>query len=58
MEKVSEEMLDAGFAVLSRSGIASDYSEADRVLLEYIYRAMQAAQASGQKPRSEACPQL
>jgi hypothetical protein len=33
-------MVEAGFAILSRSGIEDGYLEADKLLLEEIYRAM------------------
>jgi len=37
---ITEEMLEAGFAVLRASGIAEDYSGADRLLVGDIFRAM------------------
>ena len=52
---ITEEMLDAGFSVLSASGIADDYLGADRLLVGDIFAAMLAVQASDQKRRSEAC---
>lgn len=36
-------MLEAGFRVLSRSGIADECSEADKVVVAEIYLAMRAA---------------
>lgn len=38
--EVTEAMLDAGFMVLAVSGIADEYSGADRLLLADIFRAM------------------
>ena len=37
---VTPQMIEAGFLVLSASGIADDYRGADRLLVEEIYRAM------------------
>ena len=50
---VTEEMIDAGFMVLSSSGIADDYSGADRLLAEEIFRAMLAIQGTHQKSSDE-----
>ena len=44
---VTEEMINAGFEVLSRSGIADEYLEADKLLLVEIYQAMTEALRSG-----------
>jgi hypothetical protein len=38
--EVTPEMEEAGFRVLSASGIADDYLEADKLLVAEIYRAM------------------
>ena len=38
--EVTPEMIEAGFKVLAASGIADDYSGADRLLVDDIYRAM------------------
>ena len=37
---VTPAMVDAGFAILRKSGIADDYAEADKLSVEEIYRAM------------------
>jgi hypothetical protein len=37
---VTPQMLDAGFRILAKSGIADEYLEADKLKLEKIYRAM------------------
>ena len=37
---VTAAMIEAGFRVLSASGIANDYLEADRAMVAEIYRAM------------------
>ena len=50
---VSPEMLDAGFRVLSTSGIADEYLEADRLLLADIYRAMFAVALSSMNHRRD-----
>ena len=38
--ELTEEMIDAGFKILSASGIADDYSGADRLLVAEIFSAM------------------
>lgn len=38
--EVTEEMIEAGFAVLKGSGIADEYSKADRYMVAAIFRAM------------------
>lgn len=40
--EITPQMMEAGFSVLARSGIAGDYLEADKLLLADIYRAMAA----------------
>ena len=44
--EVSPEMIEAGFSVLKASGLADEYSKADRYTVAEIFRAM--AAASGQ----------
>jgi hypothetical protein len=44
--EVSDAMIEAGFEVLAHSGIADDYSGADKLLVADIYRAMQNAASS------------
>ena len=38
--EVTEEMIDAGFNVLKKSGIADEYLGADRLLVAEIFLAM------------------
>lgn len=44
--EVTSAMVQAGFQVLARSGIADDFLEADKLLVADIYRAMQRAAVS------------
>ena len=37
---ISPEMIESGFRVLSQSGLADDYLEADRLMVADIFRAM------------------
>lgn len=53
-EKVTNEMVDAGFEVLKLSGIADEYLGADKLLVAEIYLAMLRRQPS-QKASSEKC---
>ena len=48
--EVTAEMVEAGFRVLAASGIADDYLEADRLLVERIYRAMSALRPGPIRP--------
>lgn len=41
--EVTPQMIEAGFQVLCSSGRVDEYLEADRLLVERIYRAMVAA---------------
>jgi hypothetical protein len=38
--EITPEMIEAGFQILSTSGIADDYQEADKLLVKEIFRAM------------------
>ena len=44
--EVTPEMLEAGFRVLSASGLADEYLEADKLVLSEIFQAMWSALAS------------
>lgn len=51
--EVTPEMIQAGFQVLSSSGIKDDYQGADKLLVSRIYRSMRAiAQNSVDRRRS------
>lgn len=57
MEKsveVTEVMIDAGFIVLKESYIADDLTEADRLLVEKIYRAMELNRSSSSEDGNNA----
>lgn len=49
--EVTPEMIEAGFSVLSRSGIADEYLEADKPLLVEIFQAMLASMDRPACPR-------
>lgn len=52
--EITPEMIEAGFKVLSASGLADDYLEADKQLVADIFRAMfDLAQKSPQEKCSE-----
>jgi hypothetical protein len=44
--EVTPEMLEAGFAVLRASGIADEYLDADKLLVQSIFEAMMRARAA------------
>ena len=51
--EITSEMVQAGFEVLARSGLADDYLEADKLLVADIYRAMQRVAVSSPSKRGE-----
>lgn len=51
--EVTPEMVEAGFKVLSASGIADDYLEADKLLVGEIFEAMSLVSVSRLQTRQE-----
>jgi hypothetical protein len=50
--EITEEMVDAGFEVLRTSGLADEYSKADRYTVAAIFHAMYRRRKSQAEPQT------